>query len=548
MPTRSDTPDASVTLQDDASARIRTRRWITLVALVLMALGAAQRTRGYLVEKSFWWDEAMLADNIQSKSATELLGPLDHRQTVPALFILACKASMSALGGDEWTGRLVPFVASLVGLPLFWLLARRVLPGGLALCAMGLWALSSSMVGYASEFKQYASDATLAALMLWLGVRTWQMGLSRTRLAVLSFVGAVAIWASHPALFFLPCIGGVLLWKAWKQPRPRPLLGVVIMGMIWIASFGAEYFLQLRHITSGDGWLEQYWSFAFAPLRPDAWWGGHAYHSYRWFRVCLLHMFEWPGGMTVAMLGLAGVTSVVGVMGLWREKRQLLLLLAGPVVLAILASAAHRYPFHRRMLLFAMPCVYLLLLEGVGVLSRLTLDGKRIKGLGMFVAALLLIGPAELSVRSLLSSPRQNLMPTLNLLQGDVRSDDAIYAHWGVHFELSYYQTHSDKIPKAITIVEGYRPTDCDERSEKFIPDIEQLRGRPRVWVVASHAGDRDYLRDLCAKLGTIIEEYPTPDGQMLLLVDFSTAENETPEVQPDAEENETPEAGESAP
>jgi hypothetical protein len=529
MPIRSDTPDASATLRDDAPARARTQRWITLVALVLMALGAAQRTRGYLVEKSFWWDEAMLADNIQSKSATELLGPLDHRQTVPALFVLACKASMSTLGGAEWTGRLVPFVASLIGLPLFWLLARRVLPGGLALCAMGLWSLSSSMVGYASEFKQYASDATIAALLLWLGVRTWQLGLSRTRLAVLALVGAAAIWASHPTVFFLPCIGGVLLWHAKKQPAPRPVMGVVIMGLIWVASFAAEYFLQLRHITSGDGWLAHYWSFAFAPLRPDAWWGGQAYHSYRWFRECLLHMFEWPGGLTVAMLGLAGATSVVGMIGLWREKRKMLFLLAGPVILAILASAAHRYPFHRRMLLFAMPSVYLLLLAGVGVLSRLTLEGKRIKGLGVLVAALLLIGPAELSVRSLLSAPRQNLLPTLNLLQRDVRSDDAIYAHWGVHFELTYYQTHSDKIPKAITILKGYRPTDCDERSEKFIPDLEQLRGKPRVWVVADHAGDHGYLRDLCAKLGTIVQEYPTPFGQMLLLVDFSTATPQTP-------------------
>ena len=68
--------------------------------------------------------------------------------------------------------------------------------------------------------------------------------------------------------------------------------------------------------------------------------------------------------MTGPLLGGLGLVS------LWRRHRPLALLLVGPVAAGILAAALRRYPFGDRLLLYAVPCLWLLAAEGLAAIAR----------------------------------------------------------------------------------------------------------------------------------------------------------------------------------
>lgn len=513
--------DAMQTESEPPEARGKMPLWATAAALVLIALGAAQRIRIYAVDQSFWWDEAMLADNMARRDWAQLLQPLDHNQAAPAVFLLLCKASLEVFGHNEYAARLVPLVASLIGLGLFWLLAKRILPPGLAVAAMGMAALGRHLCGCAAEYKQYASDAMVATLILLTGIWAHQKGLSRRRLICLAVVGAAAVWMSHPAIFLLPYVGLMLVWSERGKESGRRIGGLLAVGVLWAASFAGQYFLMLRS-TARNGYLERYWGFAFAPLQISSWMPGDLHHALVWPRACLLHMFEWPGGFT--MTGLAAAASCLGIVWLWRSDRKLLLAIAGPILVAILASGAHLYPFHRRTLMFAVPSVILLVFLGVRAAGKLRLASGASLCLTPVLLVLLLAGPLGNAVSSAIHTPNKGsaqIFPSMKIIRDHWREGDVIYAHWGLHFTVKYYSRNTDRLPGGIEIVEGTRPRDSNERGPAFMKDLARLSMRRRVWVLAGNLSDAGHMKAVCHRAGRAVREFPTPNGVTTLLVDL---------------------------
>ncbi len=141
-----------------------------LVALVL--LGGGLRTAALLSDRCLWIDEAMLALNLVDRTPRQLFDKLDYNQGAPVGFLLAAKASVSAFGPTAWALRLVPFLASLVGVVAFAVVARRLLPSRSGVLAVALFALSPHAISYAAECKQYASDAALAVGLFACRART----------------------------------------------------------------------------------------------------------------------------------------------------------------------------------------------------------------------------------------------------------------------------------------------------------------------------------------------------------------------------------------
>src|ERR1700722_20601703 len=163
-----------------------------------MLLGAALRFRQYLANRSLWLDEAMLSLNIVHRSFAQLWQPLDHKQGAPVGFLGIEKWAVTMFGTSEYALRLFPLLAGIVSIVLFYLLARRVVRSMAVPLALALFALSPTLIYYASEVKQYSSDVAVALLLVYLAVTK--------RILLLGICGAVAIWFSHPAVFVL---GGI---------------------------------------------------------------------------------------------------------------------------------------------------------------------------------------------------------------------------------------------------------------------------------------------------------------------------------------------------
>lgn len=85
----------------------------------LLILGLLFRTRHFLTGRSLWYDEAMLAFNIQHLSFGELTRqPLLFEQGAPiGLFFL--KATVLLLGDSEYSFRLFSFLTGVASLGIF---------------------------------------------------------------------------------------------------------------------------------------------------------------------------------------------------------------------------------------------------------------------------------------------------------------------------------------------------------------------------------------------------------------------------------------------
>ena len=127
-----------------------------LLVWVFAAAGVAMRVAQYVANRSLWVDEAMLALNLRDHGFAALVGPLDYDQAAPVGFLLASKAVTLALGYSEYALRLLPLVASVASVFLFRKLILRTLTRGAGAIAMLLFAISSYLVYYGAEVKQYS--------------------------------------------------------------------------------------------------------------------------------------------------------------------------------------------------------------------------------------------------------------------------------------------------------------------------------------------------------------------------------------------------------
>src|SRR2546421_12493290 len=94
--------------------------WAPWLGLGLLLLGVACRLHSYLLAFPIWGDEATVALNVVARDFLGLAGELDHDQIAPLLFLWAEKAICLVLGTQTMLLRLVPLLAGLAGLVLFW--------------------------------------------------------------------------------------------------------------------------------------------------------------------------------------------------------------------------------------------------------------------------------------------------------------------------------------------------------------------------------------------------------------------------------------------
>ena len=68
----------------------------------LVMLGVILRFRQYLVNRSFWADEASLAVNLVNHNFSELLQPLDYQQAAPIGFLYIEKTLITIFGNHDY--------------------------------------------------------------------------------------------------------------------------------------------------------------------------------------------------------------------------------------------------------------------------------------------------------------------------------------------------------------------------------------------------------------------------------------------------------------
>ena len=479
--------------------------WDKITVVLLLVIGVLLRLRQYLTGRSLWADEAMLALNIVERDFAGMFRPLDYDQGAPIGFLLVEKLFHSLLGKHEFVLRLLPLLAGLASLWLFYLLLKRMVGRTGLLVALGLFAFNPRLIYYSSEVKQYIVDVVVTLILLLVAAPVFRASVRQKDFIRLAVAGLVALWFSHPALFVLAGIGLALLILTLQRRDVASLRWVLGIGILWILDIAFLYFLILNDLSQ-NAYMREYWQGAFLPVPP---WSDPG-----WFVRNLNENIGIQFGIPYAVY-LVFFLMLVGWVMLWFGQRGYAIALAWIVFIALLASGLQLYPLFERMILFLVPVGLVLIGKAVEAFHQ------RVESFGftgaLLVSALagyLLYGPVLTSIQNF-AEPKyfEHIRPTMDFVRASWKDGDALYVSNGALPAFRFYAPFYglENIPYEFGKREDYK------NPQNILSQLDSFQGRPRVWILFSHVyerggfNEREFILNYLDQIGQKRREFRLP-------------------------------------
>ena len=457
------------------------------LAWLCILLGIALRTAQYGAAVSLWLDELALAQNIIRKPLLTLVTqPLDFQQVAPAGFVALERLAFVVAGPTELTLRFVPWLASLVSLLLFWRILERLrtlAPASLnrpvAVAALALFAASPTLIVYAGQAKQYASDVAAVLALTWAGVELLQ---PRPRLRRAAIAGTAALLVSAPAVLAGAAIGLVLAWNAARRGSPA-WRTVLITGACWAPA--ALVTVLLARVTLSPetaAYMQEFWARGFPP--PP--WNG--IEALVWTprvlgRTLGFTLFWWLAFEHPVLVTLTWTLSLAAIAGTWWMARQdgtAAAVLLAPIAAAVLAAAARQLPIDTRVSLWLGPLLLLLSASGFAALSA-GLPSRLRLAPALAVGGIALI--PVVVVTSFVRPPyrNQDMRPLLESVAAQAAPGDAIYVYYGARQAMRFYGPRAG--------LTRWTEGSCHRGDTRaYYRELDQFRGKQRVWFIWTHA------------------------------------------------------------
>ncbi len=341
------------------------RRMVVRATVAVLMIGLAWRGIRYATDQPLWGDEAYVAATVLERDFTGLIQPPEFYQIVPPAFLGVEWAAVRWLGPGEWALRLVPFLAGLASLMLLARFGREVTTSRTTLLAVAILAASFYPVRHSVEVKPYSTDLLLSLLLTMAGWSVFRRIESRKRWAVLIATAIVGVWLSYPSVFPAGSVAMLLGLRALREPNRRARIMwaayVLLLGVNWLI----VYLLFAGPQAEAAPFLTKLitWRRSFPPIEKP-------WQLPRWLvEVHTGMMVAYPqggnnfGSTATALFVLAGIVRMVR----RPPRRALLMLLLGPLPIALLAAALRRYPYgtSTRVMLYMAPAFCLLAAEGL---------------------------------------------------------------------------------------------------------------------------------------------------------------------------------------
>lgn len=340
--------------------------WLPRAALAVVLVGLAWRLLRYAVCFPIYGDEALLCFNLM-RGWQEILQPLEYGQIAPLPFVLGEWGCYHLLGSSEYSLRLLPLLASVLSLPLFWMLARTVLSREAAWLATAILSVSTWPVAMGSLIKPYSGDLFWALTLLVPAARILkkQERAGGFWWAWLLIAAPLAIVSSFTSAFVGGAVGLALLPLVWRSRSPRVWLAFAGFGVLLLGAFAWNY-SQVMARTPSDirGYMDWYWRTGFPPADVAGF----------FFWLLKAHVgqaFAYPIGAANGGSTLTFLLVLLGVIALWRGERRYLPLIALPFALSFSASCTRNYPYGDSCRLAQHLAPSICLLAGAGIVFAL---------------------------------------------------------------------------------------------------------------------------------------------------------------------------------
>jgi hypothetical protein len=328
-------------------------RW-KLVAYIAIALAVGVRLTGYLARWPLFIDDARLATNIVSRSPVALTRPLAFEQTAPVPLLWSDWALTRLFGPNELALRAVPLIAGILTLVLLWQVGRDMLGPREGILAV-LFAAGSPLLIYfgSNSVKQYGVDACVTTALLWLALPVVRDPSDRRGWLALAIGGVVGLWCSQPAVFVLAGIGlAIAVAILEEKDRARVVVPAAGTGAAWAASFAVLYLGWYRPVAH-NAYMMRFWADNFLSFRQPH------------FGLALYHAsyYAWALPFTTNLqLSVRVVAAFFAIgLGLIAHGRGIrwACLIGGPYAALSIAVLLGDYPVADRLVLFAVPCLFL---------------------------------------------------------------------------------------------------------------------------------------------------------------------------------------------
>src|SRR5262249_27163941 len=155
----------------------------------------------YGLQFPFWGDEASLCVNFLGRDYLGLTRMLEGNQVAPLFFLWGELTAYRLLGPSELAMRLLPLLAGLASLGVFWHLARSTVGPRAAVLAVGLLAVARWPVTMCAVVKPYSCDLLVSLTLLVGAVHHLRRPNEVRWLALLTLLVPVALLCSYPSVF-----------------------------------------------------------------------------------------------------------------------------------------------------------------------------------------------------------------------------------------------------------------------------------------------------------------------------------------------------------
>ncbi len=523
-----------------------------LVVVASMLVGVVLRVTQFFSGRSIWHDEALLAINLMHRPFDDVVGRLHFAQATPIPFAVAEWIVGRSLGYSEEALRLLPLAAGVMALVFFAVLAGQCLEQWAGAIATVLFAVANGLIFYSSELKPYSSDVLVATLVLLIATRI-ASPLTTTRTIVLGVCGGGAMLFSYSSLFVAGPALLVVLFGGGPQGRRQSLGARTSVAVVWaLAAIAVALDARARTGAVHDEFAPEPVS-SEAPLDPSGFSVSHAVYL---LDRLVFGVFETMGFAQEKPLAhamkLVALACVLGLVALVGRRPSLGALVALPFAAVFVAAALDLYPITERTTLFLLPCLIVMLAEGVSLPLRL-LRGSLGATVTAIAAAIVLAFPLYSAAYHLLHPrKREEMRSVLETLQRRWSPGDTLYLHLRAQYAFRYYAECNciDSQLGRFRSMFPYEPIDGeDQSSPALLPSRALILGKStldpavlrrelaprhgRVWVLYSHVSGNEELTfvqtvvprvlgRLGARLATVRRR-----GAAALLYDLSTPSRE---------------------
>lgn len=149
------------------------------------------------------------------------------------------------------------------------------------------------------------------------------------------------IWISHPAVFILAGIEIYYFFSSSRRKWKSIIINRFIIYATWLISFILLYFLTIAKTLTNEN-LVTSWSSRYP----------NCFFDLIWLFDALGRFFYRPLGFSFIIDAIGIIAFILGCVAYYRYNRQTLWILLSPLIVTIIASYLHKYPFRERLVLF----------------------------------------------------------------------------------------------------------------------------------------------------------------------------------------------------